>query len=60
VGLVIFNDAAIVLQPLRPLKDIDQVALEKQIMNLRAGGGTDISCAVKKVTEMYTKQETER
>src|SRR4051794_37213127 len=42
------------------MKDIDIVDLEKQIMKLRAVGGTDISAAVKAATAMYTTKETER
>jgi len=59
-GLVIFNSAPTLIQELKPWKDIDQVDLEKQIMKLRAGGGTDISSAVAMATKMYTNAETER
>jgi hypothetical protein len=47
------------IQELKPWKDIDQVDLEKQIMKLTAGGGTDISSAVSMATKMFTNAETE-
>jgi hypothetical protein len=59
-GLVLFNHAARVVQPLKQWKDIDSVDLEKQIMKFRADGGTDISAAVSEATKMFTKKETER
>lgn len=59
-GLVLFNSTATVLQPLAAWKDIDSVALEKQIMKLRAEGGTNISKAVTAATDMYTTEQTER
>jgi hypothetical protein len=59
-GLVIFNSESTLIQELKPWKDIDQVDLEKQILKLRASGGTDISSAVSMATKMYTNTETER
>lgn len=48
------------IQPLQPWKDIDAVDLEKQIMKLRADGGTDISAAVRKASSMFTTKETDK
>eukprot|EP00026_Physarum_polycephalum_P005171 Phypoly_transcript_05201.p1 GENE.Phypoly_transcript_05201~~Phypoly_transcript_05201.p1 ORF type:complete len:600 (+),score=119.37 Phypoly_transcript_05201:70-1869(+) len=59
-GLIIFNSSPTMIQELKPWKNIDQVDLEKQIMKLRATGGTDISSAVNMATGMYTNAETER
>ncbi len=43
-----------------PFVDIDSVDLEKQILQLRATGGTEISKAMKAAKEMYTTTEMER
>jgi uncharacterized protein with von Willebrand factor type A (vWA) domain len=59
-GLVLFNSSAKVIQTLQSWKDIDAVDLEKQILRLRADGGTDISSAMKAATDMFTSKETER
>jgi hypothetical protein len=42
-GLVIFNSAASVLQPLTKWSQTDKVTLEKAILKLRAGGGTQLT-----------------
>ncbi len=59
-GLVVFNDKATVIQPLRQWKDIDNVALEKSIMNFRAAGGTSISKSIEAASKMFTAKETEK
>jgi hypothetical protein len=59
-GLIIFNSESTLIQDLKPWKEIDQVGLEKQILKLRASGGTDISSAVTMANKMFNTTEYER
>lgn len=53
LGIVLFNHAATILQPMEKLSTIDKKKLEANIMKLRAGGGTNITEAIKQSSDLY-------
>ncbi|CAF4961383.1 unnamed protein product, partial [Rotaria magnacalcarata] len=57
LGIVLFNSTATVLQPIKKVSSIDREQLEDDILKLRAGGGTNITEAVKCATNLYDTRE---
>ncbi|UJR33086.1 hypothetical protein I4U23_020545 [Adineta vaga] len=53
LGIVLFNHAATVLQPIEKLSSIDKKQLEEKILKLRSTGGTNISRAIEVSSELY-------
>ena len=53
LGIVLFNHAASILQPMEKLSSINKKKLEADILKLRAGGGTNITEAIKKSSDLY-------
>ena len=55
LGIVLFNHAPTVLQPIEKLSSIDRKKIEGDIMKLRAGGGTEITKAIQTATDLYNE-----
>ena len=53
LGIVLFNHAATVLQPMEKISSINKKQLEAKILKLRANGGTSISQAIEAASELY-------
>ncbi|CAF1014511.1 unnamed protein product [Adineta steineri] len=54
LGIVLFNHAATVLQPIEKISSIDKKELEGKILKLRASGGTNISRAIEVASDLYS------
>jgi Mg-chelatase subunit ChlD len=57
LGIVLFNSTATVLHPIEKVSSINKEQLEEDILKLRAGGGTNITEAVKCATDLYHMRE---
>ena len=53
LGIVLFNHTATILQPMEKISTIDKKKLEENILKLRANGGTSISQAIEKASDLY-------
>ena len=60
LGIVLFNHAATVLQPMEKISSIDKKQLEQKILKLRANGGTSISQAIEAASELYHSSKNEK
>ncbi|CAF1136957.1 unnamed protein product [Adineta steineri] len=57
LGIVLFNSTATVLHPIEKVSSINKEQLKEDILKLRAGGGTNITEAVKCATDLYHTRE---
>ncbi|UJR29673.1 hypothetical protein I4U23_017221 [Adineta vaga] len=57
LGIVLFNSTATVLHPIEKVSSINKEQLEKDILKLRADGGTNITEAVKCATDLYHRRD---
>lgn len=55
LGIVLFNHAPTVLQPIEKLSTMDRKKIEADIMKLRAGGGTEITKAIQTASDLYSE-----
>ncbi|CAF3950342.1 unnamed protein product, partial [Rotaria sp. Silwood2] len=56
LGIVLFNHAATVLQPMERMSSISRTQLEENILKLRANGGTNISRAIEVASDLYNSE----
>ncbi|CAF3411818.1 unnamed protein product [Rotaria sp. Silwood1] len=55
-GIVLFNHAATILQPMERMSSINRKQLEENILKLRANGGTNISRAIEVASDLYNSE----
>ena len=53
LGIVLFNNSAMVLQPIEKVSSLNRKKLEADILKLRANGGTNISRAIEEASDLY-------
>ncbi|CAF0798994.1 unnamed protein product [Rotaria sordida] len=56
LGIVLFNHAATVLQPMERISSINRTQLEGNILKLRADGGTNITRAIEVASDLYNSE----
>lgn len=57
LGIVVFNNQAILAKPLRKVRRTDMEAIDGHIDEVRAGGGTKMSAGMEMATNLYDKLE---